>query len=462
MLLLLSVALLCGISVVGYALIALLDRRGDGVRRVLLAPGVGIAAVQMACYLPNRAGLPVQSFAWPLTGFLLAAALAVLVLRRPALPIRRVVPFVVIGVLALGLAGWPLVTVGPNWMASLNEDMSNYILLAERLRTQGYLQPPDPQVWAEQTDWSIHFWSFQALGMRSGTELLLAWTASLSGLSTLQSFMPLALTLHVSLIATAAGLVERRFGAPARILSAFLLACSAPLVLGVQLQVIAQILGLVLLATLCGLCLAPIDRPPGRAIWRLVPLAGLVSGAFVLAYPELLPFFGLPFLLYHLIRVWKGEARPYRLVGVSAAIAVVAGLLVLPELPGISVFFLGQLGHASASTVTDIFPYMLLPSGFAALWGWTAFAPLGVSEAKLSLLISLGFALSVFLLVSAARLAWRETAAAVVTLVMSLTMIGLVAQSVGFASFKLAMYVQPFLLPTLVMALTPGGWRARR
>src|SRR5260370_33564555 len=89
--------------------------------------------------------------------------------------------------------------------------------------------------------------------------------------------MPLLVALHVALIAATTALI----GVPhryARLLAAVLMSSPAILTLGVVLQLVAQVLGLILLALSCVLCLSPFYRlRTGRPRLRVPPPAPALS-----------------------------------------------------------------------------------------------------------------------------------------------------------------------------------------
>lgn len=447
----LAVALFAGFAVIGAPVVAALNTRRDLVRNILIAPAVGVVVVLVSTYLMSRIGLPVRSFARWLTPVLLAAAIAWLLWLRPIIPVRRVLPFVAIAGFAFVVTGWPLFRYGFAWLGTLNPDMAHYALGAQRLVDEAFIQDVDADAWARQTDWSIYYIGYQISGVRSGAELLLAWTIALTGETGHAVFMPLILAFHVVLIwaATALISVQHRF---ARVLAASLLACSAMLTLGVTTQLLGQVLGLTLLALAATLCLTPFYRyaPGPRA--QFVALAGLVMAAFFLGYPETLPFFGLAFLIYHGL----GMRREWRYAGraliATACIGAVGCALVAADLLGLLRFMIGQVtSSTSTMQLAEAFPYLLIPSGFAAVWGLRHYVSTFGSDASVA--IAAGMALSLGATAGAAWMALRREPTAAITVVMLGLVPALFSASSGFGMYKIAMYLQPFLLPTTVLAL---------
>src|SRR5258706_2286927 len=284
--------------IVGYAAVSFLHTQRDLIRNFLIAPAVGVAVTLYSIYFLSRLGLPVGEFSWPLTLGLLVCAAGLIAWRRPRFAGWRAAPFVGIAILALLTSGWPLSTNGFAWLADSNPDFTFYVMNAHRLLSGGYFELPDLERWTSQSDWTGYFAAYPAAGIRSGSDLLLAWTISLSRRNGLEIYMPLTVAFHVALVGIVPALIATPYRR-ARILTGFVAATSAMLSLGVTLQLIAQILGLLMTSLACVLCLWPFYRTGHKALIRFIALVSLVMAAFILSYPEMLPFFGVPFLIYH-------------------------------------------------------------------------------------------------------------------------------------------------------------------
>lgn len=447
-----SIGFLIYFWLVGFGLISLLNSQRDAVRNVLLAPAAGVALTILSVYFLSRAGFPLSAFAWPLTSVTTGVAALILILRRPFLPARRIVPYLLVAAFALIVGGWPLFVDGFAWLGNVNPDLTNYVLGAHRLVNEGYIQDPDPGVWADQSDWSIYYGEFTAAGIRSGSELLLAWAIALTGRNGLEIYMPLLVALDITLIFAATALV----GTPyrfARLLSAVLLATAAMLTLGVTFQLIAQILGLILLVLACTLGLSPFYRLQKRALVGFVIFLAIVMASLILTYPEVVPFFGVAFLIYHGMRYREIVEYGGRVLLSIAAVGIVASGLIAPDVLGLTTFFLYQLkASGSAQAFPELFPYFLMPSGLAALWGLYSFSS-GIGGAAMTVATIFGFTLSSFAVVASAWLVWRAEPAAVVLLVMFAVGLVLFFGDAGFGTLKLAMYAQPFMLPVTVLAI---------
>src|SRR3954471_8999182 len=126
----LSFAFFVFVTVVGRATAALSRWRGGVLRAWLLAPAAGLAVVVLATMALNQLGLPVRTFAWPMTGALALAAAVILFWRRPAVPVKALAPFFVIAVASLLWTGWPMLRFGFGWLSYVNDDYVNYCLAA--------------------------------------------------------------------------------------------------------------------------------------------------------------------------------------------------------------------------------------------------------------------------------------------------------------------------------------------
>jgi hypothetical protein len=465
----LSAALVGAWLVLGYALLELLRPLGPAVRRALLAPAAGLAVAVLALYWLSVTGRPVGAFGRPLAIALLAAAGATLAWRRPRFPARAWLPFAAALLASLGLVGWPMLAAGFGWLGYLNDDMANYAMLAARVLRHGLLDVPDPATLAEGRDHTLHYWWQDVLGARPGNHLLLAWVASLTGLTVHQVFMPTIVALQLVLVSAVSGLVYRAARhRPAARATAWLAAASPLVTLGTVHQLIAQAAGLGLLFALTALCLR---RLRGRWLAHRLPAlaaAGAVASALALVYPEVLPFFVLALAAWSLV----AARRDARRLGWTAATLAVAALAVLPG--GYLAKFRAYLVHqvragltldaapGAARDAVALFPDYLVPKGLAVLWGWQVRGGAPGVEPWATLTILAGGALLAVAVAAAVRQALRGEPAASLSAGMLALAAVLFAGRAAFGLFKLAMYVQPLLLAGLATlaerAAGPRAW----
>ncbi len=492
-----TLALLAFWTFVGYAALSLLRPGLHRVQEVLLAPTLGLVLTVLPLFVVNRAGVPVGRFAAGLTLALLLAAAAVYWRVRPRFPLRRTAAFAAVALLALVLSGWPMFQFGLDWLSFCNDDMANYTLSAERFIDYGWFHPPTKEQLLAGTDYSLYYWFLYVSAMvRGGCELVIAWAARTSGLTTHEVFMPLILAFHGCLITSTGALVYRHDRDRGAALTAcLLLAASAVSTFGMLYQLIAQVSGLSILAACATTLFRPFGNPNGAAAaadagsspdttapadggtpardgatmapppaaadapsrgWTLRQgvLVGILGSGLMIVYPEVLGVLGIAWLVH----VGVGLARrtvAARPLAVVVGCAAVLGLVLLNRYVITSLAFMfnqATSGTSGADVEAQFYPFYLLPSGVAAMWGFIElFRP--TSEPVLSVMILGGGVVLALAAAATAWGAWRQVPAAAVATVMLLLGVVLFARGAGFGLYKLAMFVQPFALATLATGL---------
>lgn len=442
---------------IGYGVVFVLRRRCL-LQNALLAPAVGSAVCVMFVFWLNRAGLPVAKFGLAL-GICLVIGSALLWWRgRVIVPIRKYLPFAAVLLLALLLVGWPMFEFGFNWVSISNEDMANYCLSAQRVLDYGFFDGLSVQELAKNKDMSAYYWHMHVkAGVRPGSELLLAFVMTLTKLSSHEVFMPVILSLHLCLMSAAGALaLQNRKAWRWTLMALLILSFSAQNSLGTIYQLIAQVFGLSL--TAAAACLFMWDPVSLRRISYLKYglLTGLVFSACLVVYTEVVPILGLACTLFLVQRFVRRRPPQGILCYVIATVCSVAFLN--SYLLAAVRFLVGQtaagtsnrFGSAEAGPV--IFPFFLLPAGMGQFWG--AFIHYNTPpEPWISLWIALG---GLLILLSAGVIileAWRGTPAALVSLSLLVMSVFLILRASDYGLFKIAMFIQPFLIPTLV-----GGW----
>lgn len=449
----LSLAIVALWAALGWSLLVLCGHRRRLLRTCLLAPSVGAALLLLVVFELNRFGQPVR-LAGPVAT-LLTALLVPLAWRRARtpLPVRHLCGWSALLAAAALAVGYPLLIHGFDWLSFGNDDMANYVLSAHGFFDHGYLDRLDFRSVADNRDPSLLFWLDQILmGARCGSELTLAWVMSLTGRPGAAIFMPTIVALHVSLVAAAAAMVQGvRATRGSAQLTAVLVGASALTTLSTLYQLISQVWGVMLLCAAATLLLEPL-RAGGLRPRALLP-GVLVCSAFGIAYPEMLPFFGLAFLLAHAGHLLH---RRERLVTVAATVAATAAMTVvlLHVYLGSTLAFLqnqATKGLRPVPTEDVLFPFYLVPSGLAVFWG---FLPIASPDTSLlALKVAAGAVLLLAVSLLCLRDAWRGHVPAVVSVVMLALALRLVSTRTDFGVFKLSLYIQPFLLAAIV-----DGW----
>ena len=440
---------------VGYAIISVL-RRGHLLQNMLLAPSVGTSVCVMFVFWLNRAGIPVSKFG-PALGVCLLLGTSILWWRgRVIVPVRRYLPFAAVFLFAFSLISWPMFKYGFNWISISNDDMANYCLTAQRLFKYGYFERLPPDELAKNMDLSAYYIFLADAGTRTGSEMILAFVMSLSRLSSHQLFMPVIVALHLSLLSASGALLLRRNRFRGWTLMALvILSCSAEFTLGTIYQLIAQVFGLSLLAACAILLMVQNKITRRRLILKQAGLLALVFSAAMVVYSEMIPFLAFSCVCYWGVQWFKSRSiAGLRSLPVAAMLTIV---FLNSYLPAALKFMASQarLGSGHFALLQDapvLFPFFLLPSGMAQFWGIAPFnsipfEPLlsaGIVMGAILLIISLGVSLLE---------ASRGVPAAFVTAGMFLAAIVLAYKQSDYGLFKIAMFIQPFLIPTLV-----GGW----
>jgi hypothetical protein len=441
----------------GYAVLSGLNAGLARGRQLLVAPAVGAATCVLPIFWLNWWGLPVKPFAWPLFAGLTALTLALLWIRRPGMPRDDLRLAVWPLAAALLLNGWPLFTHGFDWLSYANDDMATYCLMAARVMEHGLLEPPSADVLRASSDLRASMWLFDVSFGRPGSHLLIAWVASIAQRSVLEIYMPTVIAMHLALVAAAGALVWREATQRrAALVACWLLAASALTALGSVSQLLPQVFGLALACAFLAL-VWDIDRPPfgiGRAIVAAIAGAGLL-----IAYVEFAPFVAIPLALRLLtMGLWRRERRPtLRTLGGVVGCGL---LFAAPYIGRFVPFLLGQAtdGFKSA-TEFERFPYFRFSTTFANLWGFLPIAR-RVPEPALSIAIVAGALAFAALFVVLVRPLLRRESAPAILLFMLLFSVVLFARGNGFGLFKLAMYVQPFMIGTVALVLFPASERA--
>jgi len=419
---------------------------------VLIAPGVGAATVVLPVFLLNRFNIPVRDFALPLTILFAFSAAAILWRNRPAIAFRQIRPFLIILAGAALLTGYPLLLYGFNWIAYGNNDMCSFVMTAHHFAAHGYHQLPGTTAMLENRDLGASYWfSYAIEGTRCGADLLLAWLISLTHLTGFQIYMPLLLALHLALIAAAGALVLRDSAwRDAAIVLCAWLAVSPLNTLGTMYQLMPQVLGVTLLAISAAIVLEPLKIPA----LRFSLLAGGLMAALVIVYYEILPFLIVAIVLYHALQLFRRQETTRLLARCAIGTLFVAAIVLRSWIFSITPFLERQAGRSfeAADPNLSVFPYYLVPSGLANLWG---LVPIGGGPIR-GLAMNAAIAAGAVLLLAAAAAslwqAWNAQPAAVVATAMLAAGADLFFRGGDFGLFKLAMYIQPFLLGSLVLA----------
>jgi hypothetical protein len=445
-----TLALVMIFAAVGYAIVdGLLDT--TPLQRLLLAPVAGLCAITVAVATLNHLGFSVRVVGWPVLGVALLAAGAYYIRRRPPVPWREARPFLFVLALGFAIAAWPMAIFDFDWISFGNDDMTTYLLGGNHFFSHGYFQLPPVSDLMNERDpsWNTSFY-YSFTEVRYAAPMMLAWVMSITGLSAGAAFMPMIVALHLLVIASTAGLLAGRDDrGRAALLACLLLAVSANLLSGTLRQLLPQDFGLAVLAGAVATLLRPLPQTRATTIKRAI-LGSLFAGTLVIGYPEVLPFLIAPAGLYVVLRLLRSRAG-WRGWAVFGAAVTVGTLLVANEnVPGAIDLFFKQAAAATpagAASNRVLFAEFLTPLAFPLLWGLGTVG--GALGPWTSLAIVCGSLATIGAYVAAVRYSIAMEPTAMILLVMLLTFVQLMLVSAGFGTFKLTMYVQPFLLGTL-------------
>jgi hypothetical protein len=448
----LSIALFVFWIGLGWSLIAIAEPGMEPLKAMLVAPALGVAITVLSVFWFSAFGLPVSTFARPLAFVLVAVAVVIVAWRRPPWNSTELLLAVVV-LLVLVLVGFPTLRFGFDWIANANDDWGNYNLRAIRYLHSGFYQQPSIEAMRAGRDYPGFFWFADvAEGWRPGSDLVLAWVGGLVGKNPYFVFMSLILAFHGVLCFAVTGLARSWFKSRVALFAGLVLTAVAPLsVHAVSQQLIAQVIGLAVTCAMASLTFVPLHQ---LATARRVVIVAILASGYLLLYPELVPFFGLAFILFHASHArdkdwgWK-QSWPVLLI--LPAASVLLGLYSVDA----AFYLLSQFQHSANQGINNgisIFPYFRVPSGVAVLFGFLRIGE-WPGEPWLSMSIAAGF---LMLAVVAAGmligLAGRQ-GLAFFSAVVLLVVVVLIAQSNDFGSFKLAMFAQAFIWFSVVTAL---------
>ncbi|MSU70586.1 MAG: hypothetical protein EXS39_07420 [Opitutaceae bacterium] len=436
-------------TAVGQAVLCGLKVRFGVLWSWLLAPTLGMGITVLAVNAGSKWGQPVKATGPGITIALAAATIAVFIWRRPAFPFRKLLPYLAVLFCFLLYTGWPMFRFGFNWISYGNDDMANYTLAAERFLNNSYYFLPE-QTQLEGKDYSQHFWFMHALQqIRPGSELVLAWICSLTGLNPHQVFMPVIFALALLQICSLGALsLHRGRYRYLALLAMGLLAISPLFTLGTLYQLIAQVGGISLLICACSLMLRET-----RLAWNTLLATGLLVASMGITYPEVAPFVALSIGVYAL---WLRYLQPAGFNVFAERIGIIAALTFL--IMGINTYqfintlILQSLGSAGLGAMADIsqldglvlFPWTLVPSFLPMIFGLHSFGVVG-SDPWLSLVIGLGLVFTLYLTVRVVIGVRQGVPTAVLGIIMIPLGVFLFLKGQDFGLFKLGMFAQPVI-----------------
>lgn len=452
-------SLLC--AAIGMALLAL-TCRSIPTRLALIAPILGAALLMCELLSLSRLGYAIGPLGPALLFSQVVAAAVVLLLLRTRIALSRMLLVVVLPILGASLVAYPLLSLGWNWIGPPNPDLFYYMMHAQRFLDHGFFAVPS--LYDVMHNYNPGAWAFFKAplrgGVRPGTDLLMSLVMSVTHLSSQQVYMPMTFAAVAALIAAIIGLVA---DATATKLSrwhfgtAFVLASLSSLV---ALTAVQELLPSVIGEAFCATIVILLGRSrigDGEGWRRGIPL-GLATAGLLVSYPEIVPMLAMG-LGGCLAIAWRRREHFATSARAFLDMALIAGVVILvalnthilnPLMVDLEAFNANLAGNQG----TDRFPWFLIPSGPANLWGIFAVGHYP-SQPFLDIAIVAGVLLTGFVLWRALVLAARGEKAATIFVVLFAFGAYLCFKEKGFSTYKVAMYIQPFSVATLSIVIAP-------
>lgn len=453
----LVVAILAYLSLIGIAVSSLLTRR-IGTTAALVAPVIGTGLVLTLALSFNRMGVSIAVCGPIVVTVVGILALALVLVRRPQIPWRAVLPVMPAVIGGIVLTGFPLAMYGFDWLANLNGDMTIYTGSAAQLLHHGFFDVPalaDLVSGVDSASTSLWYWEV-APPNRYGADVFLAIVSSITHMHPVYMYMSCSVAAFGMLImATAAMCTRERYASYAVPVCAVLIALASPFTMfSVVQQVLPQLSGLAAMVAVVALAQA-IDVSNRTAIQRGISLA-MVFAALELLYPEITPvlIFGfivaMPFFAYR-NRAKFEHLRRYAIVAVMTVVTF--AVLLNAQIPTLfATFRLLTRIATDLPTGADVgtINFFIIPSGIAAAWG---LVPVGVyAEPWLSIAIAIGAFLCVVSAIASVRALSSGRLSAAMLVAVEILCVILFIHRVSYAIFKMVFILQPFLVVLVARA----------
>lgn len=363
---------------------------------------------------------------------------------------RTFLLFCILAITAITPFSEPLLKFGFEWLAFVNGDMSYYSTSSTRLLDYGYSELPISGNIYDLKDHSLMTWDFHNnMSYRTGADLFLAYLVGLTRLTAHQVYMPLIIAINFCVVAGAGALTllsTRKLSFA--LWTMVLVALSPMLTIEVTMQQLAQAIGLALLT---GLCVSYAKMMAGSQEWSWKLFIVLAFSSLAISYFEIIPFFVLYILLFEATRWKKWSNSTVRIVYLRTLLFMICGILLLLNSYIFStverILVAAQLATGHNAMNLSTFPFFAIPSNGATLWGWI---PLSGGGPVDSLVVVLGLLATILFagLLFTPRI--RHLPSAQMSIVMLVATISLWNSGSGYGLFKIAMFIQPFLLATFV------------
>jgi hypothetical protein len=437
--------------IVGVEVLVLLKIQHEPKNILYFAPILGLSTIVLIVFFFNRIGIPVNHISkilFPLIYILLCIKFSSI--KR--MISRQFINVVLVTVLGLQLTFWPLLKNGFKWVSYANDDMTNYVLAAQRFYSNGFFDKIDFSNFLGGKEYSEeYFFMHVTSGVRPGSELLLAFNSFLTSGDSLKVFMVTIASLQFVLTISVVALMItiQKISAKKQYLLVSLLSIFPLISLGSLYQLIGQVGGIAFSVGIYGLALLAI-RENGVLQKRIHIVLTISLASLLIWYPEILPFTLLPILIVVAHSLRHRLIRTNQIVKL-AMFTILFLVVFLNKYLLEAIQFLNRQSSNSAfsdssqHTNATVFPYYLIPNGLPSLFGLSPFHKIA-NEPIASALIIVATLLSLLIIFSVMKLPKQNGWVTIPFLIYTSAALILFFQKSDFGLFKLAMFMAPWLV----------------
>src|SRR3990167_10607147 len=107
-------------GVLGLAILTVFPSRLRILQNMLIAPTLGLAITLIPVFMINRFGIPIKHFALLYAMVLMLLAMVILLVKRPIVPMPKLLPYMGILLVALLIVANPMFSYGFDWVSYSN------------------------------------------------------------------------------------------------------------------------------------------------------------------------------------------------------------------------------------------------------------------------------------------------------------------------------------------------------
>jgi hypothetical protein len=442
---------------IGFSIVPKQIVQKDSIVALLISPVIGLSILASIVFSISRIGIAIQNIEIPI--FVVLSLILVYSIIKAVRHVTDTKVYLKIAMIPVGvsLSSWPIFLFGFNWVSYFNDDMTNYVLGATRFFNFGFNSLP-MSAFYEGKDYSqAYYYLYSANGIRSGSELYLSVVSLLSKGEAMPLFMTALLSVQMILLSTTL-LLTRIIKQPRKHFTKIVYFCciASPLFsLGFLYQLFGQLGGLSFGMGIIAVVTLLTSSKYKNLTLNQVFILTILFTAQCIWYPEFLPFLAPSFIF---LSIWLIRNRPMipwgKVLAVLVAIPVILNVYLVDALKyGFAQVTRTTGASQGSDSLIELFPFFLKPHGVASLLG---FQPTNryLQDPWESLTIVGSFLLLIAIIILLLRNRQIGNPVVGTFVFMFLSFIFLVGTRNAFGSFKLAMFIQPFLIVSGVLALS--------